>query len=93
MKGTININGDWYNNSENSFVTGSTYNIGTVNFQGVNMQYIDGIYEAQFNNISVENTAGLSLNQDVKIHNLLELQQSKLVKLYTFQFYWRVIIS
>src|SRR5437773_294742 len=70
--GTIDVSGNWTNNGT---FTAST---GTVTFNGSLSQLIGGASATTFNNITIANNAGVSLNQDAQIDSALALNNGAL---------------
>jgi predicted outer membrane repeat protein len=69
---TINVSGNWTNNGT------FTPNNGTVNFNGSLGQTIGGSSTTTFNNLTINNAAGVSLNADIAINATLTLQAGPL---------------
>jgi hypothetical protein len=69
---TINVSGNWTNNGT------FTANTGTVNFNGGSAQTISGSSTTTFNNLTINNSAGVSLSADIIINATLTLQAGAL---------------
>jgi predicted outer membrane repeat protein len=69
---TINVSGNWTNNGT------FTPNNGTVNFNGTLAQTIGGSSTTTFNNLTINNSLGVSLGADIAINAILTLQAGTL---------------
>jgi hypothetical protein len=69
----ITVAGNWVNN--NTFSSGS----GTVRFNGGQSQLISGTALSTFNNLSIQNPSGVSLDLDVTVNGTLSFNTGKVI--------------
>ena len=69
----INIAGNWNNNL--TFTTSST---NTVTFNGTGSQTIGGSVSSNFNNLTINNTAGVDISNDQTVNSTLTLTSGNL---------------
>ncbi|MFO8086234.1 MAG: T9SS type A sorting domain-containing protein [Bacteroidales bacterium] len=75
--GTIHLSGSWVNNASDDFLTSSD-SIGEVLFNGVVAQNIDGNKETDFYDLTLDNSAGVVLAQNISVDHYLTLSSGDL---------------
>jgi hypothetical protein len=66
---TINLSGNWTNNSAIGFIANGS----TVNFNGSGAQVIGGSQATTFNNLTIAAVGGVSLGQNINVNGVLTL--------------------
>ena len=76
--GTLQISGDWNNNSSTGLFTDSS---GHITFIGGNAQYIGGLYPSNFKNLTINKSGGYVIlnNNNNKVTGSLELQNGDII--------------
>jgi hypothetical protein len=72
--GKIYIQGKWENNSTAGNVFINRNSIGEVEFNGTTIQTIGGLQMTYFENLTINNASGVTINLDEKIDNTLNLK-------------------
>jgi len=70
VDGTLSINGNWTNDATGSVALAGG-SMGTISFTGTNSQQIGGTTQTQFENIEIDNAAGITLANSLTIENQL----------------------
>lgn len=70
--GVLSVKGNWVNNG--SFSAGA----GTVSFDGSTPQFISGLSVTSFNNLILNNSAGLTLNSPAQVTNSLSMSSGNI---------------
>ncbi|HKK61350.1 MAG TPA: hypothetical protein VJ951_02250, partial [Bacteroidales bacterium] len=78
LNGELNLTGDWTNNATTSLSDGDITNYGTVTFIGTETQHINGSVTTQFENLTVNNTQNIVLDNDQEITQTLDFSSGLL---------------
>ncbi|MFC2152743.1 beta strand repeat-containing protein, partial [Bacteroidota bacterium] len=73
LDGKIELEGDWINNASSGGVMINLNTDGLVLFNGSALQNITGSASTQFENLTINNTSGLSLSSSIGVRNILTL--------------------
>ncbi|MCK5170536.1 MAG: hypothetical protein KAQ75_11710, partial [Bacteroidales bacterium] len=76
LDGKIEIEGDWTNNATSGNVLINVDTDGEVIFNGSSTQNIAGSATSDFENLTINNSSGLSLSADAEVGNVLTLTSS-----------------
>ncbi|KKP38046.1 MAG: hypothetical protein UR28_C0024G0001 [Candidatus Peregrinibacteria bacterium GW2011_GWF2_33_10] len=78
LNGTINLNGTWTNNAFDSIRYYDDPAVSNVNFVGSANQIINGTSQTVFENITLNNVAGLTLQNNAHVDNTLTFTNGKI---------------
>lgn len=79
LDGTLTLAGDWYLDTKEGFGFRSVNRIGEVRLNGISPQYLNGTHPTLFEQLTLDNPAGIQLGIDQYIGRELQFEAGKLL--------------